>query len=156
MKSYMIALAAVAAITVPMAAQAAPGPATAALSQCLVASATPEDHVLMADWIFTVIARHPSVASMSNITDAQRTDINKRMGALFGRLMITACSQQVKAAVQQDGTNAIGSAFSGLGEAAMTDLMGDPHVQTAAGDFAQYFDEKGLEAALSSKTPTGN
>ena len=155
MKSYIFALAAVAAITAPVGAQAAPGPATDALGKCLVAAATPADHVVMVDWIFTTIARHPSVSSMANISDAQRLDINKKTGALFSRLMIDDCGVQIKAAVEQDGTDAVSSAFSVLGAAAMADLMGDPNVQSATTDLGPYFDEKGLEAVLSGK-PKGN
>jgi len=140
------------ALSLPAAANAAPGPATAALSQCLMASTTADDRVVLVDWIFSIIAQHPSVKNMVNISDAQRTDINKKTGALFTRLMIDSCGTQLKAAVEQDGTNAVQDAFGTLGEAAMGDLMGDSNVQAASNEMSAYFDEKRLEDLLGGKT----
>ena len=140
-------------LAAPMAAQAAAGPATDALSKCLVAAATPDDHIVLADWIFTVIARHPSVQSMVNISDAQRTDIDKKAGALFSRLMIDNCGAELKLAVEQDGTDAVQSAFGVLGGAAMSDLMEDPKVQAAFTELSPYFDETRLAVVLGGATP---
>ncbi len=88
---------------------------------------------------------------MTNITDAQRTDLNKKTGALYTRLLTTDCGAELKTAVQQEGTNAVEAAFSALGASAMQDLMSDPKVQAGASSFTQYVDQKKIADELGSK-----
>lgn len=130
------------------------GPAQEALSACLAAKTTAADHVILADWVFSVISLHPSVASMSSITEAQRDDLNKKTGALYTRLLATDCGTELKAAVEKEGTDSVGAAFSSLGETAMQDLMSDPKVQAGSNAVTAYIDEAKIGAALADKPAT--
>ena len=124
------------------------GPSTDALSACLARSTTAEDHVVLVDWIFAMIARHPSVAGMTTISDAQRVQINQKAGALFTRLLTDACGPQVKQAYKDDGQIAVQTAFSALGAAAMQDLMANPDVQAAGNEIGAYVDQQKLGTIL--------
>jgi len=149
MKNLIKMLGVAAVMVLPMAATAAhAGPSTDALSACLVKSTTADDHIALVDWIFTMIARHPSVASMVTISDAQRVEINRKAGALFTRLLTEDCAAETKQAYKDDGSSAIEGAFQALGAVAMKDLMGNPDVQAAGNELEAYVDEKKLSAVL--------
>ncbi len=143
-----VGLAAVMALPV-MATAAHAGPSTDALAQCLVRSTTVEDHDVLERWIFAMVTRHPSVASMTSISDAQRKDINQKAGALFTRLLTDNCATEVKKAYKDEGEPAIEAAFANLGATAMQDIMSDPSVQAAGGDIQPYVDNAKLSALLS-------
>ncbi len=153
MKTLRKAAAFVAVMTVslPVASGALAGPAQDALTTCLAQKTTPADHVVLADWVFSIIALHPSVANMSSVTPAQREDLNKKAGALYTRLLTTDCGTELKTAVKTEGTNAVEAAFSALGATAMQDLMADPNVQAGASDLSKYVDQDKINAEL-----TGN
>ncbi len=127
------------------------GPAQDALSACLVKSTTPADNVILADWIFAVISLHSSVSSMASISDARRETLNKNAGALFTRLVSEDCGPELKAAVEKEGTDAVGEAFGKLGEMAMTDLMSDPKVQAGTEAMSAYIDQNKITAAVMGK-----
>lgn len=145
------AFAAVMVAGLPAANGALAGPAQDALSACLTQKTTAADHVVLADWVFSIIALHPSVANMSAVTPAQREDLNKKAGALYTRLLTTDCGAELKTAVKTEGTNAVEAAFSTLGATAMQDLMADPNVQAGASDLSKYVDQDKINAEL-----TGN
>ncbi len=149
MKNLIKTLSVAAAIALPLTATAAyAGPATDALSACLVRSTTAEDHIVLVDWIFSMIARHPSVAGMASISDAQRVEINRKTGMLFSRLLTESCAAEIKQANKEDGITAVKSAFSVLGATAMQDLMSNPDVQAAGAEIQPYVDQKKLAAVL--------
>ncbi len=124
------------------------GPATDALSTCLVRSVSDEDRVVLMQWIFSTMARHPGVAQLSNISPEQRTEINRKGGALFTRLLTADCTLETRKAVLDDGQNALSSAFNVLGGTAMDGLMADPAVQVSLGDLADYIDQGRLKAVF--------
>jgi hypothetical protein len=127
------------------------GPAQDALSECLVKSTTPADKVILVDWIFAVISLHPSVSNMASISDAQRETLNKNSGVLFTRLVSEDCGPELKAAVEKEGTDAVGEAFGKLGEMAMTDLMSDPKVQAGTEAMSTYIDQDKITTAVMGK-----
>ncbi len=124
------------------------GPATDALATCLVKAVSNEDRVVLMQWIFSTMARHPGVAQLSNITPEQRVDINRNGGALFTRLLTADCTLETRKAVLDDGQNALSSAFNVLGGTAMDGLMADPAVQVSLGDLADYIDQNRLKAVF--------
>lgn len=149
MKKLITTLSLATVMALPLAATAAhAGPSTDALTQCLVRSASVEDHNVLEQWIFAMVTRHPSVAGMTQISDAQRTEINRKAGALFTRLLTDNCGAQVKQAYKDEGEPAIEAAFANLGATAMQDIMSDPNVQAAGGDIQPYVDNKKLNALL--------
>ena len=124
------------------------GPATDALSQCLVRAVSDEDRVVLMQWIFSTMARHPGVAQLSSITPEQRVEINRKGGALFTRLLTADCTLETRKAVLDDGQAALSSAFNVLGGTAMDGLMADPAVQVSLGDLADYIDQNRLKAVF--------
>ena len=141
-KMTCAALAMTAGLTI--AGQAMADPATDALSACLVKSATPDDHIALARWIFGAMAAHPRVADMANISAAQQEAINKAGGELFTRLLTHDCAPETTAAIRSNGQAAIETAFGILGEAAMQDLMSDPKVTDSLGGMMKYVDQDKL------------
>ncbi|WP_443750168.1 hypothetical protein [Asticcacaulis solisilvae] len=124
------------------------GPATDALSTCLVRAVSDEDRVVLMQWIFSTMARHPGVAQLSNISPEQRIEINRKGGALFTRLLTADCTLETRKAVLDDGQTALSSAFNVLGGTAMDGLMADPAVQVSLGDLADYIDQNRLKAVF--------
>ena len=149
MKKLITTLGLAAVLALPLMATAAhAGPSTDALTQCLINSANAEDHNVLEQWIFAMVTRHPSVAGMTAISDAQRAEINRKAGALFTRLLTDNCGAQVKRAYKDEGEPAIEASFANLGAAAMQDIMADPSVQAAGNDIQTYVDNKKLNALL--------
>ncbi len=149
MKKLITTLGLAFVMALPLVATAADaGPSTEALAQCLVRSTTAEDHNVLERWIFAMVTRHPSVANMTSISDAQRAEINGKAGALFTRLLTDNCAVEVRQAYKDEGEAAIESAFSALGSTAMEDIMSDPSVQAAGSDIQPYVDNKKLQAVL--------
>ncbi|MDV6332367.1 hypothetical protein [Asticcacaulis sp. 201] len=146
LKIFLIS--AVAATALPVAANAATGPATQALSACLVRSASADDQVTLVRWAFAIMARHPKVADMSAISASQYVAINKAGGDLFTRLLTTDCTAETRTALQTDGQEAIQASFTALGQKALQGLLGDANVQSAIGDMLQYVDQTKLLRAL--------
>ena len=97
-------------------------------------------------WLFVGIARHPGVSQMASISDGQRVDANRQMGALFNRLLLDTCANETRAAFQADREHAIGFAFRALGSHAMTDLMSNPDVAAGISEVGAYVDQRRLAA----------
>lgn len=129
-------------------AQTPPSPAVQALSACMTRSMTSEDNIVLARWIFVAIARHPSVLQLTNISDAQRVEANRQMGALFNKLVIESCPNETRAAFRSDGEHAIEAPFGTLGETAMTDIMGNADVNAGVLQMGAYIDQQRLNALV--------
>lgn len=144
---------AVAALTLaPMSAHAQTvSPASQALSDCIQRSTTAQDNVVLMRWMFVAMARHPSVASLADIPDAERVSANRDMGALFNRLILQACPSEARAALLE-GEAAFGAAFSTFGERAMTGIMGHPDVNAGVAEWQTYMDQQGLAALVNQRS----
>jgi hypothetical protein len=116
------------------------------LSKCLVKSTSPEDQTDFVAWAFSAMSAHPAVKVYSSITDAQRVELNKRVAALYERLMAVDCRPQTVAAIKYEGTAAIGQGFSVLGQVAFRGLMEDPAVAGTISSMNKYMDMTKFEA----------
>ena len=133
----------------PMRAHAqTPSAAALALSQCIQRSTTAEDNVVLMRWMFVAMARHPSVSSLSSIPDAARVSANRDMATLFNRLVLQACPNEARTALQGDGEAAFEAAFSAFGERAMTGIMGHPDVNAGIAEWATYIDQQGMATLM--------
>lgn len=121
------------------------------LSRCLVSKTTEGDKLLLAKWIFSTVALHPGVASMTRVSDEERLAINKEVAGLFGTLLTESCVVETRAAIKFEGEESLKNGFKVLGEIAMTSLLADKRVQGGSGDFAKYLDEAKLKAAFDEK-----
>lgn len=111
-----------------------------ALAQCLIQSTTPADQKVVVRWAFATIALDPDVASMANVTPAQREALNQQAGALVTNLLADSCSQPVRQTLMNEGMSGIQSAFEGWGRWAITGVIGEPHVAQGMAGLLQYLD----------------
>lgn len=118
------------------------------LSRCLVESSTEKDKALLVKWMFTSMALHPDVASMANVTQAQRDAANKDAADMFARLMTMTCLEQSKKAIQYEGAAAVEQGFNAFGQVAGKELFAHPNVAQALAALQNHIDTKKLEIAL--------
>ncbi len=118
------------------------------LSRCLVESSSANDKALLVKWMFTSMALHPDVAAMSNVTEAQRDEVNKAAAQMFMRLMTETCLVQSKKAIQYEGAAAVEQGFNAFGQVAGKELFAHPNVAQALAGLQTHLDTKKLETAL--------
>lgn len=119
-----------------------------ALSDCLLASVSAEDKRTLVMWIFAVMAQHPDVRPLTAIDAAAEERIGRAASAVFQRLIAEQCAPQVREVVRRSGTDAIGSSFQKLGEAAMESLIAHPDVANAIPGMLKYADTAAFERVL--------
>jgi len=124
------------------------GPFADDMGKCLVRSTSPEDRTVLVKWIFSVIALHPDLQSMSSISAKQRDTVNKNGAALFQRLLLDSCRTETQQAVQNEGPQTIQYAFQILGQVATRGLFTDPHVTAGLKDLGKDLDEAKLKSLL--------
>ncbi|MGY1459849.1 hypothetical protein ACW5F0_14590 [Luteimonas sp. A534] len=118
------------------------------LAKCLVERTSDQDKILLAKWIFTVIAAHPSAASLATVDGHQKSEVVEGTGKLFETLLTESCHEETAKAVRYEGSEALGISFKVLGEIAMNTLLTDPKVQAETENFMQHVDAKKLEQAF--------
>jgi hypothetical protein len=140
-------IAVIAAITL-LPSVATAGPFSDDMSRCFVNSTSAADKAQLVRWIFSVAALHPALGGISNVSDAQRSELNKQMAQLIERLLTESCAAESKAALKNEGQVAMSTAFGVLGQAAMAGLFSDPTVAAASAAFAQELDQQKIRALL--------
>lgn len=148
--SHRLALA-IAAAAALHAAPAGASPYTDEMSRCLVASTSAQDKTDLVRWIFANAALHPEVASIAQVSAAQRDSMNRSAGALIERLLTVTCRKQTKDALMFDGPAALQQSFQVLGQVAMGSLMTHPSVGAGFTEFGKYVDEKKIRDLPASK-----
>jgi len=124
----------------PLRAEASPE--SDALSACLVGATNTADREVLARWIFLVMAQHPTVAPLANISQSVRDDQNKQFAGLIERLMTVDCRSQSRAAMTsgKGSDAALRTGFEVLGRIAMEGVMGHPAVNAAILEYLKYLD----------------
>ncbi len=121
----------------------------ASLGACMVDELSGKEKKQLATWIFFAMAAHPEIKQFANIQgDAQR-NIDKQVGSLVTRLLTESCANELKAAYREGGMTAIEQSFELVGKVAMEELMTNPKVNMAISGYADFIDDKKLEAVLS-------
>lgn len=151
MKTFVTAIAAVVVGSAVTVSSALAGSATDALSSCLADNTTGKDRKEMARWVFVGMASHPEIKTLSNVTQANRDELDKIMATMVTRLMTESCLTQARSAMEEDGSAAFQVAFGVVGKLAMQELMSNPRVNASFSDFAKYIDQKKLNSAFSNK-----
>ncbi|MGA9658068.1 MAG: hypothetical protein WBQ60_03085 [Asticcacaulis sp.] len=123
-------------------------PTTEALSACLTRSTTPDDQIVLSRWAFAVMARHPGLSDLANISEAQYAAVNQAGGTLFTRLLTKDCTAETSAAIRNDGQDGVTEAFTQFGQTALQGLIRDPQVQSSLSNVLQYVDQGALLRAL--------
>lgn len=126
------------------------GPATDALSSCLVRKTTGEDRMDMVRWMTLAFAAHPSVKDAVTILPDAVQPADMKMAALVTDLLVERCPDETRAAVAEAGSPAIALqvAFEVLGGAAAQEAMAAPEVNQAVLGFSRYLDEGTLAKVL--------
>ena len=116
------------------------------MSRCMVEKSSDADKTELAQWMFAAMAKDPTLAKMSNITQQDRDKLNKATAELFSRLMLVDCRPQTIAALKNEGTDAFGQAGRVLGAAAAHKLMSSPEGEAELNKLGDYVDKKAWEA----------
>lgn len=122
-----------------------------ALGACLADNTSGKDRKELARWIFVAMSAHPEMKNLSNVPDGQRDRSSKEVATLFMRLLTETCASQTKAAMQNEGSTSIASAFKTLGALAMQELMANQEVQRSIASLDQFIDRSKLEKVMSPK-----
>lgn len=117
-------------------------------SGCLVEKTTGEDRLDLIKWMYVGMSGHPTLSAMNSVTDGDKVAANKKMGALFNRLLAKDCAADFKGVYQQHGQAGIQAAFGVLGEVAMAELMQNPAVTSDLMLFTEHVDVDAFEKML--------
>jgi hypothetical protein len=154
MNAAATAVAAVVAVAALACAGAAvAGPASDDLGRCLIKASTPADNEVLVRWMFSAITANPKLASYAAIKPEERDAFDRRAAELFQRLLLTDCRKESVAALQQDGTSAIGHSFELLGSVAARQLMSDPAVTGGMQHMTRYLDNTAWQSFAAEAGP---
>src|SRR5512139_1808318 len=115
MKKFITTLAAIivcAAITAPA---AIAGPEADKLGTSLADNTTGKDRKDLARWIFSAMKTHQDIQNLSKVTDKERDELDRIMGAMVTRLLTENCKMQAQSALNKEGSAAFESAFGLMG-----------------------------------------
>jgi len=113
----------------------------AALSQCVVMRTTGADRVLTAQWMFAAMARSLQIADLAAIPEQRKVELDKAFGRLITRIVIKDCLEQMRPLAANNLQDAFERVGRALGEVAMQELLGNPNVDKAIGDYTNYLSE---------------
>lgn len=133
-------------IATPQVAQA--GPYADGMAKCLVASTSAEDKSALVQWIFVMMALHPDVNQLANVSDTQRTDLSQRIAAIFETLLTKSCLTETRDAIKYEGSSTIEASFSVLGQVAARELFTDPGVVGGMSEFGKMLDQEKVQSAI--------
>lgn len=135
-------------IAIGWAVSASAGPYSDDLSKCLVSKTTEADRVTFVQWMFSALSLHPAVKPMTTVSAEKLDDANKRTAELFTNLLTESCREEVRAALQYEGTAAFQTSFQVLGQIAGRELLSSPDVAAAMAGLEKHFDREKLESVL--------
>jgi hypothetical protein len=124
------------------------GPYGDELAKCMVRSTTQADKTLLVQWMFVMIALHPDVERLANISDADRTDVSKRTAAMVESLLTRSCVSETRDAIKYEGNGALEGSFSVLGQVAARELFSKPEVAKGLAEIGTYLDSDKIKKAL--------
>ena len=122
--------------------------ATESLSRCLTDGTTGKERKELARWLFTAMAAHPEIKTMSKVTEADEDQVTRAAAATFTKLLAGTCAKETKAAFAEGGSTALQVGFGVLGQMAMQELMSSPQVAAAMDGLEKHIDRENVEAAL--------
>ncbi|MBP8100118.1 MAG: hypothetical protein KAY26_06640, partial [Acinetobacter sp.] len=119
---------------------ASAGPTVDQLSDCLVKSTTATDKTAVLQWTFVALSVHPDLKTYSNVTDEQRTQLDKKLAQTLQRILVEQCSAQAKAVIQAEGLQAVGDSFQELGSITGEEILKNPEVEQQLKGVVRYLD----------------
>lgn len=110
------------------------------LSQCLVKSTTAADKTAVLQWTFSALAAHPDLKQYSNVSDAQKTQLDKNLAQVMQRILVEQCSTQTQAVIKADGLQAVGESFQELGSITGDEILKTPEIKQQLQGVLRYVD----------------
>ena len=101
------------------------------LARCLVNSASEQDNIVMLKWIYAVIGINKNLQGLSSVSDVQRQQYAKQVGAFFSRAYQDTCKSQVSDTLLFEGHNGISHAGEIFGGYVMSKVFQDTAVLSA-------------------------
>lgn len=120
------------------------GPARAAANQlgaCMARKTTGEDRLAFAGWMLAAMASSPDLQDVATVVPAKKDQLDRKVAALFTRLMTVDCPTEAKALFATKDPAAFRLSGEPLGRVAMQEIMNKPEFESALGAFANYIDE---------------
>ena len=151
MRKIIVALAAMFVGSAMAAPEVVMGPATAALATCFSDNTTGKERKDFAKFVFFGMSAHPDMQGFTNITGADREELDRTAAAIVTRLLIESCRSQAKLAVEKEGAASFQAAFGTLGMLAMQELMSNPKVASSFTNYSKYLDANKINSALLNK-----
>lgn len=116
------------------------GPTVDQLSDCLVKATTATDKTTVLQWTFAALSTHPDLKALSNVSDAQRTQLDQKFAQVLQRVIVEQCSAQTKAVIAAEGVQAVGDSFQELGRTTGEDIIKNPEVKKQLQGVLRYVD----------------
>ena len=116
------------------------GPTVDQLSDCLVKATTATDKTTVLQWTFAALSTHPDLKALSNVSDAQRTQLDQKFAQVLQRVIVEQCSAQTKAVIAAEGVQAVGDSFQELGRKTGEDIIKNPEVKKQLQGVLRYVD----------------
>ena len=110
------------------------------LSDCLVKATTATDKTTVLQWTFAALSSHPDLKALSNVTDSQRTELDKKFAQVLQHVIVEQCATQTKAVIQAEGIQAVGDSFQELGRSTGEDIIKNPEVKQQLQGVIRYVD----------------
>lgn len=126
------------------------------MAKCLVQQTSSADRQLLVQWIFSAMSEHPAVKALVNISEPQRTTMDKGVAKLFEQLLLSSCRIETEQAIRFEGPQTVRYAFEVLGRASTAELMQNPAVLAGVQKLNKYMDMEKLKSFTASATaPAG-
>jgi hypothetical protein len=138
-------------LTIIAAGQAMAGPYTDKLSSCFADNTSGRDRKQFARWMFVAMSEHPEMHDIASLTKNTKDSVSQEVGKMVTRLLTENCTDQAKAAIQNEGGASFQGAFGVLGQLAMQELLSAPEVNAAMSSFESHIDREKVQKALSPK-----
>ena len=110
------------------------------LSNCLVKSTTAADKTTVLQWTFAALSAHPDLKGFSQVSAAQRTQLDQQLAQTLQRILVEQCSAQAKAVVQAEGIQAVGESFQELGSITGEEILKTPEIKQQLNGVLKYID----------------
>ena len=116
------------------------GPTVDQLSDCLVKATTATDKTTVLQWTFVALSAHPDLKTFSNVTEAQRNQLDEKFAQVVQRVLVDQCAAQTKAVIKAEGLQAVGDSFQQLGRATGEEILQNPEVKQQLKGIIRYVD----------------
>ena len=86
------------------------------------------------------MAAHPDLKQYSNVSDAQKTQLDKNLAQVMQRILVEQCSTQTQAVIKADGLQAVGESFQELGSITGDEILKTPEIKQQLQGVLRYVD----------------